>query len=85
MKLRIDGYQQSQEIQPTLANQLQYRLMIITQLIKQSAPSTLVEAYLQDFIQVISDPSVLAQNLISHFVAANLQEYAQKVIFIQRS
>lgn len=85
MKQRIDGYQQSQEIQPTLANQLQYRLMIITQLIKQSAPSTLVEAYMQDFIHVISDPSVLAQNLISHFAAANLQEYAQKVIFIERS
>lgn len=82
MQLRINGYQQTQEIQLTLANQLDYRLTVIAQLIHQSAPSTLVEAYMRDFIHVITDPSVLAQGLISHSVSASLKEYAEEVIVI---
>lgn len=73
-QLQADG-----EVHPTFAAELKYRLDIIRLLDTQQNRQT-AAAYLQDFVAHITDPSVLAQQLVSAAAADLLSAAAEELL-----
>ncbi|WP_010270595.1 FIMAH domain-containing protein [Paenibacillus senegalensis] len=76
---RIAYHAEAGDLNPVLADQLNYRMMIIRLLIEQQQIDTAI-TYLDDFIRYISDPSVRQQGLIADSAHGALVEAAEQLI-----
>jgi hypothetical protein len=75
----IDGYEDSGDINPTLAEQLRYRLTII-RLLKDQQAYAQANAYAADMLHYIQDPSVRLQNLISASAVSGIEWEANELM-----
>ncbi|RKN81950.1 DUF4838 domain-containing protein [Paenibacillus ginsengarvi] len=73
MAERIGQYETTGDMNAVFADQLDYRLQIVGILLDQGA-DTQAAAYMQDFLTYISDPAVLAQQLLSNVAKEELNQ-----------